>query len=145
METLLAIGDLQKGFEMIRYHRLYRAAIKYRYPMDILVIALSMYTAERRVKCGDAVSRQVWASYCVAAGCPIAMSLMCLNLLEPFDEFITQMPIQINELAFYVDDFIMLYMLRECDVAQREKAVQAIRLLVGLLNSSDSLVEKAKG
>ena len=29
METLLAIGDLQKGFEMIRYHRLYRAAVKY--------------------------------------------------------------------------------------------------------------------
>ena len=56
---------------------------------------------------GDAVSRLVWAAFGVVAGCPIAMSLMCLNLLEPFDEFITQIPLELNELALCVDDFIM--------------------------------------
>ena len=64
--------------------------------------------------------------------------------LEPFDEFVTQMPTQINELALYVDDFIMLFMMRECDVAQREKAIQSIRMLVGLLDKNDSPVKKAK-
>ena len=55
------------------------------------------------------------------------------------------MPIQINELALYADDFIMLFMMRECDVAQRGKAIQSIRMLVGLLDKNDSLVKKTKG
>ena len=145
LETLLAIGTLQKGFEMIRYHRLYRAAVTHRYPLDILILSIHMYTAARRAKCGDAVSRPVWASYLVVAGCPIAMSLMCLNLLKPFDDFVMQVPLELNELALYVDDFIMLLVLREGDDGQRERAVEAIRDLVARLDDNDSPVKKEKG
>ena len=35
--------------------------------------------------------------------------------------------------------------MKECDVAQREKAIEAIRLLVGLLDDNDSPVKKSKG
>ena len=75
----------------------------------------------------DAVSSLVWEGFGVVAGCPIAMSLMCLNLLEPFDQFLLQVPPELNELALYVDDFIMLFVLRECDVSQRDRVAAAIR------------------
>ena len=70
---------------------------------------------------------------------------MLLNLLEPFDQFVDAMPIQLDELGLYVDDFIMLFVMRECDVSQRNKAIQAIRMLVGMLDENDSPVKKEKG
>ena len=45
----------------------------------------------------------------VLAGCPIAMGLLLLNVINPIDSFWAKLPKQISTLWVYVDDIIMLF------------------------------------
>ena len=47
--AIAVIGDLLKGFEKVRHTELVRVAFKYRYPIHILRLALSMYRGNRRI------------------------------------------------------------------------------------------------
>ena len=57
------------------------------FPLDNLVLALSMYTAGRRIRCGKAYSVPVVTKVGVLAGCPLAMGLLLISIVDPVEDF----------------------------------------------------------
>ena len=105
--VVAVIGDLLKGFEKVDHLKLIVQAKKYRFPLYILRLALSMYSGMRRIMSGALASRAVVAMLGVTAGCTMAMFLLGLMLLEPFDDFTVDMKEWPVELSSYVDDFVV--------------------------------------
>jgi len=106
------MDDLEKGFEEVIHSDLVEKAKVYRFPEKPLTMALSMYTAARRIRCGKAFSRPVFTEICVLAGCPIAMGLLLLANLDPIERFWDKLPQHMKDsiavFKVYVDDYIIL-------------------------------------
>ena len=64
------MDDLEKGFEKVMHEEILKKAEVYNYPMTKLKLAVSMYTPERRIRCGKAYSVPVTTKVGVLAGCP---------------------------------------------------------------------------
>ena len=90
MVAVTMLADLEK-----RFNRVTDATLKENadvFPDGILILALSMYIAPRKISCGKACSRAVFSKTGVLAGCPIAIGLLLLSLLRPVDRFYTSIP-----------------------------------------------------
>ena len=107
--TVTVISDLEKGFEKILHSKLVAAAKVYDFPEMVLNLALDMYRAERRIRCGAAFSRSVRTNMGVLAGCPIAMGLLLLATMDPMERFMTSIPKHLNLAMVYVDDFNLTF------------------------------------
>ena len=83
--TMLA--DLEKGFEKVTHSLIEANAAIYNFPPKIWKCAVAMYKAARRIRCGRALSTAVFSKIGVLAGCPIAMGLLLLSVLDPMDQF----------------------------------------------------------
>ena len=81
------MDDLGKGFEKVVHQNLRDKADVYNFPTGSLQLALSMYTGRRRIKCGKAYSGSVSTKVGVLAGCPIAMGLLLLPIIDPVETF----------------------------------------------------------
>ena len=87
MVNITVMADLEKGFERVRHDVIRAKAKVYGFPERILEPALSMYKAARRIRYGNAYSRAVYTKVGVLAGCPVAMGLLLLAILDPVDHF----------------------------------------------------------
>ena len=67
---------MSKFFEHIDHGKLIACAKDVDYPMRLLRLNLCAYRGERRCRIGDAVSRPVYATRSVGAGCAHAMALI---------------------------------------------------------------------
>ena len=103
------MSDLEKGFEKVRHDHLIVAAKVVNFPMHILRMALDMYTAPRRIRCGAAVCRPAWTTMDVLAGCPIAMGALCLAVIKPMDLLTREVPRALTDIKVYVDDFTITH------------------------------------
>ena len=61
---ITVIDDLEKGFEKVVHQRLRDRADAYRFLVEKLNLALSMYTGERRVRCGRGTVNSIIQSRC---------------------------------------------------------------------------------
>ena len=140
------VGDLEKGFEKVIHSRLRQAAKAHGFPVQILELALNMYKAARRIRCGSAYSRPVYTNMGVLAGCPIAMAALLLASIDPVEEFLRTKPKYLSVFKVYVDDFSLTFTFGGCDynadyvsemvdTAYRELNTQLKR--VGLVLSRD--------
>lgn len=77
------MADLKKGFENVRHEVIEINAKIYDLSPKTLRLALSMYIAERRIRCGSAYSKVVKTVIGLIDGCPIAMGLLLLNVSQP--------------------------------------------------------------
>ena len=77
MISVLMMDDLEKGFEKVKHAELRSKAEVYCFPPTPLKMALSMYTAQRRIRCWGAYSRAAVSEIGVLAGCPVAMGFSC--------------------------------------------------------------------
>ena len=109
MVNVTVMADLEKGFERVRHDVIRKKAKVYGFPERILEPALSMYKAARRIRYGSAYSRAVYTKVGVLAGCPIAMGLLLLAVLEPVDLFWKTVPRELVSLKVYVDDFALSF------------------------------------
>ena len=57
--TVTIISDLEKGFEKVLHDNIAKAAETYGFPLRL---ALDMYRAARRIKCGDALSMPTYTT-----------------------------------------------------------------------------------
>ena len=102
-------ADLEKGFERVKHDVIRRNAVLYNFPSRILEPALSMYKAERRIRYGNAFSKAVYTKVGVLAGCPVAMGLLLLAVIDPVDRFWKTIPRELASLKVYVDDFVLSF------------------------------------
>ena len=109
--NVIVLDDLEKGFEKVVHSDLVAKAKVYAFPRCI-TLALSMYTAAKRIRCGSAYSKLVFTKVGVLAGCPIAMVLLLLANLDPVEKFWQALPLHMREsiavFKVYVDDFVLL-------------------------------------
>jgi len=68
-----------------------------------------MYTAPRRIRYGNAFSKSAYTEIGVLAGCPVAMGLLLLSVLEPMDKFWKTIPRELISAMVYVDDFALSF------------------------------------
>ena len=110
--NMVIMDDLEKGFEKVIHDDLVKKAKVYQFPENPLTMALSMYKAARRIRCGKAFSKPVITDIGVLAGCPIAMGLLLLASLDPIERFWSKLPQHMKEsialFKVYVDDYIIL-------------------------------------
>ena len=60
--AVLAIADIDSCFDRVRWDIVGRAATAHRFPLSIIVLALSMYAARRRLKWSEAHSTAACAT-----------------------------------------------------------------------------------
>ena len=111
--TVTMISDLEKGFEKVLHTKLVVAAKVYDFPQTVLHLALDMYRADRRIRCGAAFSRAVRTNMGVLAGCPIAMGALLLATMDPMERFMQSIPRHLNLNMVYVDDFNLTFTFKE--------------------------------
>ena len=103
------MDDLEKGFEKVVHNKIREKAHVFGFPPAKMELALSMYSAGRRVRCGKAHSEPVKTKIGVLAGCPIAMGLLLLSVIDPVDIFWKKSPAYMTSLRVYVDDFALSF------------------------------------
>ena len=96
--AVTVMDDLEKGFEKVVHDSIKDKANVYRFPLPKLKLALSMYTAERRIRCGKAYSKPVVTKVGVLAGCPLAMGLLLLSIVDPVEDFWARSPLNMISL-----------------------------------------------
>eukprot|EP00959_Pyramimonas_sp_CCMP1952_P254812 5322218-Pyramimonas_sp.AAC.1 len=78
-------ADISKCFDNVMWIKIIRAAQHYCFPTDILTAVLSKYMAPKRIRWGTTYSYAVWAMAGALPGCTIAMYLLQLTMMMPFD------------------------------------------------------------
>ena len=51
--------DLEKGFQKVKHSHLIATAMVFNFPHHVLKLAVDMYTAQRRIRCGRALCKPV--------------------------------------------------------------------------------------
>eukprot|EP00973_Karenia_brevis_P011405 1544736-Karenia_brevis.AAC.1 len=70
---------------MVRHDRAAKAAVKHRYPLAMMRLALGMYRGERRIAWRNTVSDGMYTQKAVIAGCSLAMHILGLVALDAVD------------------------------------------------------------
>ena len=142
------MDDLEKGFEKVVHKDIEAKAKVYKYPLAKLRLALSMYTAERRIRCGKAFSFPVTTKIGVLAGCPLAMSLLLFAVLDPVEDFWKRPLTCMVGLKVYVDDFALSFRFSRKTHTNdmiRMKVANAYRAIEKAINGSGANFAKGKG
>ena len=119
-------------------------------PMSIgkLPLALSMYTGRRRIRCGKAYSKPVCTKVGVLAGCPIAMGLLLLSIIDPVDKFWSKPPTALVRLKVYVDDFALSFRFNQrCHTTDQMtiSVANAYRVIEAAITKQGANFAKGKG
>ena len=142
------ISDLEKGFEKVVHSNIAEAAGRYRFPVRILKLALDMYRAARRIKCGDALCQAAFTEQGVLAGCPIAMGALCLAILDPMVKFRAAKYEGFQMAKVYVDDFAISFQFNRNSHSTdliRMKVANAYRELEAAIMNQGANFAKGKG
>ncbi len=98
--------DLEAFYESIDRERLVARAEASAFPMPVLRLALSMYSAPRMVSMNGRIARETWPKRGVGAGCGLANTLVKIYTIAPMDEFVARLPESVN-VDLHVDDFAL--------------------------------------
>ena len=85
--VLTVLIDISKCFDIICWNRVLKAAAEFDFPTPLLKLCLAMYYAPRRIRWGSAHSYAVQVQKGVLPGCSVAMFLLQLVMMLPFDVF----------------------------------------------------------
>ncbi len=102
----IVADDLAAFFETVDRQVLMREAAALHYPMPVLRGALAAYSAARFVTLQGRVSRELYPTVGVIAGCSLAMSLTKVFYLRTLDAFVARLPPTIT-LDVHVDDLTL--------------------------------------
>eukprot|EP00959_Pyramimonas_sp_CCMP1952_P414977 8694813-Pyramimonas_sp.AAC.1 len=83
--TTTTLVDISKCFGRVCWRRVLQAAEHYGFPTQVLQLCLAMYSAPRRIKWTTSFSYSCQVSRGVLPGCSIAMFLLQLVMMLPFD------------------------------------------------------------
>ena len=83
-----------------------------------------MYKAERRIRYGNAFSKAVYTKVGVLAGCPVAMGLLLLAVIDPVDRFWKNIPRELASLKVYVDDFVLSFIFKNMSLPMTSLRVE---------------------
>ena len=97
------LWDLASFFDTIDHERLFRMGEKYGYPMQVLRMALSAYSAPRVVQTREGRSSPVNPNRGIVPGCTLAKSLVNLYYLEAMDGFMERNGDKVG-MDIYIDD-----------------------------------------
>ena len=100
----------------------------YGFPEEALHLALDMYRAPRRIRCGAAYSQPVLTNMGVLAGCPIAMGLLLLASIDPIETFMKSVPKQLDLLMVYVDDLNLTFTFKDTEDVRYGKGYIAFQV-----------------
>ncbi len=101
-----ASEDLQSFFETLDRERLASEAKALGFPLPVLRAALAAYSSARVVTLGGRISREVYPTTGVVAGCSLAMALTKVYCLRAFDDFVAEAPKRV-QLGTFVDDLTL--------------------------------------
>ncbi|MCP4239057.1 MAG: hypothetical protein GY772_00675, partial [bacterium] len=105
-EAAAAFLDISKAYEGIDHALLASAAVEHGFPPRLVWLAIEAYRGPRRVVLfGTPASRYAEPRRGIIAGCPIAVALMSLYLLQPLRRL---SPIGLSLSRGYVDDITLL-------------------------------------
>ncbi|MCP4243286.1 MAG: hypothetical protein GY772_22240, partial [bacterium] len=101
-----AFLDISKAYVGVDHAELASAAIQHRFPARLVWLAIAAYRGPRRVLLfGTPASRYAQPRRGIIAGCPIAVALMSLYLLQPLRKLSPQ---GLSLTRGYVDDITLL-------------------------------------
>ncbi len=115
-EAGIIAEDLAAFFETVDRRTLMREAAALNFPASVLRGALAMYSAARMVTLQGRVSREIYPTVGVVAGCSLAMSLTKLLYLRVLDAYVEKLPPTVS-LDVYVDDMTLSAIGPPCRVA----------------------------
>ncbi len=101
-----ASEDIQSFFETLDRERLANEARALGFPLPVLRAALAAYSSARVVTMGGRISREVYPTTGVVAGCSLAMALTKVYCLRAFDDFVSEAPRGVR-LGTFVDDLTL--------------------------------------
>ena len=87
--------DLIKAFEKIRMKDLVAAALRWRFPIQLLRVMVSMYSMPRRVVVNGSFSRMVQVYSAVVAASSYGTIAMRLMLMAPLDQLVVRWPLAV--------------------------------------------------
>ena len=96
------LWDMQSFFDTIDHGLLLERALKYGFPLVLVTMAISSYTAPRILQTREGRADAVYPTRGIIAGCVLAKALVHLYYVEPMDGFISRSPSA--ELDIYIDD-----------------------------------------
>ncbi len=105
-QAVVIAEDLGSFFETVDRERLMGEAAAMGYPAPILRAALGAYSSARMVTLQGRVSREIFPTVGVIAGCSLAMSLTKLLYVRALDEYVAKLPGTVS-LDVHVDDFTL--------------------------------------
>ncbi len=98
--------DVQAFFETLDRDRLINEAKALGFPLPIMRAALAAYSSARMISMCGRVSREVYPTTGIIAGCSLAMTLTKVYSVRALDELAMEMPAEVR-LDTYVDDLIL--------------------------------------
>ncbi len=98
--------DLHAFFETVDRDRLVREARAVGFPIAIIKAALAAYSSARMVTMNGRVSRELYPTAGVLAGCSLAMALTKVYSVRAFDRFVEEAP-PTTKLDTFVDDLTL--------------------------------------
>ncbi|MCP4244600.1 MAG: hypothetical protein GY772_29005, partial [bacterium] len=105
-EAAAAFLDIAKAYEGVDHALLASAAVQHGFPARLVWLAIAAYRGPRRVLLfGTPASRHAEPRRGIIAGCPIAVALMSLYLLQPLRRL---SPLGLTLTRGYVDDITLL-------------------------------------
>ncbi len=98
--------DVQSFFETLDRERLANEARALNFPLPIVRAAFAAYSSARVVTMGGRVSREVYPTTGVVAGCSLAMAFTKVYCIRAMDDFVTEAPKGV-QLGTFVDDLTL--------------------------------------
>ena len=108
--TAAALVDIFKCFEIMNHNTIIRKCMIVQFPMDILAVALSMYSAARYLILNGAMGGPVFTHRGITAGCSFAVYILRATMQADIIVFYGQhcKPYGVM-LQIFVDDLLVMY------------------------------------
>eukprot|EP00959_Pyramimonas_sp_CCMP1952_P057595 1202280-Pyramimonas_sp.AAC.1 len=119
---ITAMIDISKCFDRLKWAKIIEAAKHFQFPLSILRSVLAMYAAPRRIRWGTTYSYAARVTQGALPGRSVAMHLLQLIMVLPFDVYqasITQIP---HTLDIYADDITLQIMMKADEIVQAAQA-----------------------
>ncbi len=121
LTSIATLWDMDSFFDSINRVRLWRMIVKHDFPLPLARVAFAMYDAPRALSLEGEMSCPAYARNGVVPGCPLAMALTRVFCIDPFDDFVEQLTLQVGDAGdydAYVDDLVLTITAPEDQAAQ---------------------------
>ncbi len=122
------LWDLESFFETVDRERLYRRAEAAGFPLAVLRLSLAAYSSPRLLALDGRLSRELWPTTGVGAGCGLACSYVKVYCMAPLDSILDKLPDTVT-VDLHVDDFAIT-----CEGANDHIVRRDIRVATDLIH-----------